>query len=58
MRLIARARRGDDGSGALAVEPMLIPRENQLAGVEDVFKDVYKRQRPAVQGGKSAGKCS
>ena len=40
VRLIAWARRGDDGSVALAVEPMLIPRENQLAGVEDVFNAI------------------
>lgn len=59
VRLIAWARRTPDGGAALAVEPMLVPRENQLAGVEDVFNAVL------VQGdmlgdvvfyGKGAGK--
>ncbi|MBD5102684.1 MAG: homoserine dehydrogenase [Subdoligranulum sp.] len=59
VRLIAWARRAGDGSVALAVEPMLVPHANQLAGVEDVFNAVL------VQGdmlgdvvfyGKGAGK--
>ncbi len=59
VRLIAWARRTPDGGAALAVEPMLVPRTNQLAGVEDVFNAVL------VQGdmlgdvvfyGKGAGK--
>ena len=59
VRLIARARRGDDGSVALAVEPMLIPRENQLAGVEDVFNAVLVKGDmlgDVVFYGKGAGK--
>ena len=58
VRLIAWARR-TEGGVALAVEPMLVPSQNQLAGVEDVFNAVL------VQGdmlgdvvfyGKGAGK--
>ena len=59
VRLIAWARRGDDGSVALAVEPMLIPRENQLAGVEDVFNAVLVKGDmlgDVVFYGKGAGK--
>ena len=60
VRLIALwARRGDDGSVALAVEPMLIPRENQLAGVEDVFNAVLVKGDmlgDVVFYGKGAGK--
>ena len=53
------AARTDDGSVALAVEPMLVPRENQLAGVEDVFNAVLVKGDmlgDVVFYGKGAGK--
>ncbi len=40
VHLIAWAKRWEDGSAALGVEPMLVPNQNQLAGVEDVFNAV------------------
>jgi len=59
VRLIAWARREENGAVALAVEPMLIPRGNQLAGVEDVFNAVLVRGDmlgDVVFYGKGAGK--
>jgi len=59
VKLIAWAKKAEDGPLAIGVEPMLVPRGNQLAGVEDVFNAV------AVEGdmlgevvfyGKGAGK--
>lgn len=43
IKLIAWARRGEDGKAAAGVEPMLVPRENQLAGVDDVFNAVLMK---------------
>ncbi|MFV0414647.1 MAG: homoserine dehydrogenase [Oscillospiraceae bacterium] len=40
VKLIAWAQKPEGGSLACAVEPMLVPRTNQLAGVEDVFNAV------------------
>lgn len=42
VKLIAWAKQTEDGP-ALAVEPMLVPRESQLAGVDDVFNAVMVR---------------
>lgn len=59
VRLIAWARREENGAVALAVEPMLIPRGNQLAGVEDVFNAVLVKGDmlgDVVFYGKGAGK--
>lgn len=42
MKLIAWARQTEAGP-AVGVEPMLVPLENQLAGVEDVFNGVLVR---------------
>lgn len=59
VRLIAWARRAGDGGVSLAVEPMLVPRTNQLAGVEDVFNAVLVRGDmlgDVVFYGKGAGK--
>ncbi len=40
IKLIAWMKRGDDGSVAAGVEPCLVPKSNQLAGVDDVFNAV------------------
>ena len=40
IKLIAWARRDEEGRVTAAVEPMLVPRSNQLAGVDDVFNAV------------------
>ena len=40
IKLIAWARRDEAGRVTAAVEPMLVPRQNQLAGVDDVFNAV------------------
>ena len=59
VRLIAWARREENGAVALAVEPMLIARGNQLAGVEDVFNAVLVKGDmlgDVVFYGKGAGK--
>ena len=40
IKLIAWMKRGGDGSVAAGVEPCLVPRSNQLAGVDDVFNAV------------------
>lgn len=40
VRLIAWAKCGECGAFACGVEPCLVPRTNQLAGVEDVFNAV------------------
>ena len=59
VRLIAWTRHGEDGTFAIGVEPMLVPRENQLAGVEDVFNAVLVKGDmlgDVVFYGKGAGK--
>ena len=40
IKLIAWMKRGEDGSVAAGVEPCLVPKANQLAGVDDVFNAV------------------
>ena len=40
IKLIAWMKRGEDGSVAAGVEPCLVPKVNQLAGVDDVFNAV------------------
>ena len=40
IKLIAWARRDETGRVTAAVEPMLVPRSNQLASVDDVFNAV------------------
>lgn len=40
IKLIAWARQDAEGHVTAAVEPMLVPRANQLAGVDDVFNAV------------------
>lgn len=40
VKLIAWAAKPEGGQLACAVEPMLVPKSNQLAGVEDVFNAV------------------
>ena len=37
IKLIAYAKKEDDGPLTVCVEPMMVSRKNQLAGVEDVF---------------------
>jgi homoserine dehydrogenase len=59
VKLIAWMKRGADGAVAAGVEPMLVPRENQLAGVDDVFNAVLVRGDmlgDVVFYGKGAGK--
>lgn len=59
VKLIAWMRREADGTVAAGVEPMLVPRENQLAGVDDVFNAVLVRGDmlgDVVFYGKGAGK--
>ena len=43
IKLIAWARRDEGGQVAAGVEPMLVPRQNQLAGVDDVFNAVLMK---------------
>lgn len=43
IKLIAWMKKGEDGSLCAGVEPMLVPKENQLAGVEDVYNAVLMR---------------
>lgn len=43
IKLIAWARRDEGGRVAAGVEPMLVPRQNQLAGVDDVFNAVLMK---------------
>ena len=43
IKLIAWARRDETGRVTAAVEPMLVPKSNQLAGVDDVFNAVLVR---------------
>ena len=40
IKLIARAKRDETGRVTAAVEPMLVPKSNQLASVDDVFNAV------------------
>lgn len=40
IKLIAWAQRTENGGFCAGVEPMMVPRENQLAGVNDVFNAV------------------
>ena len=40
IKLIAWAKRDDEGRVTAGVEPMLVPKSNQLAGVDDVFNAV------------------
>lgn len=59
IKLIAWMKRGEDGSIAAGVEPCLVPRSNQLAGVDDVFNAVMVRGDmlgDVVFYGKGAGK--
>ncbi len=59
IKLIAWMKRGDAGSVAAGVEPMLVPRGNQLAGVDDVFNAVLMQGDmlgDVVFYGKGAGK--
>ncbi len=43
IKLIAWMKKSEDGSLCAGVEPMLVPKENQLAGVEDVYNAVLMR---------------
>lgn len=43
IKLIAWAKHAEDGSMSAGVEPMLVPKDNQLAGVNDVFNAVMAR---------------
>ena len=59
IKLIAWMKRGDDGSVAAGVEPCLVPKSNQLAGVDDVFNAVLVKGDmlgDVVFYGKGAGK--
>ena len=59
VRLIAWTKRSDDGRVSIGVEPCLVPEENQLAGVEDVFNAVLVKGDmlgDVVFYGKGAGK--
>lgn len=59
VRLIAWTRKNSDGSVACGVEPMLVDKHNQLAGVEDVFNAVLVKGDmlgDVVFYGKGAGK--
>lgn len=59
VRLIAWASRSEDGRIACGVEPCMVPRQNQLAGVEDVFNAVLVKGDmlgDVVFYGKGAGK--
>ena len=59
IKLIAWMKRGGDGSVAAGVEPMLVPQDNQLAGVDDVYNAVLMKGDmlgDVVFYGKGAGK--
>ena len=59
IKLIAWMKRGGDGSVAAGVEPCLVPRSHQLAGVDDVFNAVLVKGDmlgDVVFYGKGAGK--
>ena len=59
IKLIAWMKRGSDGSVAAGVEPCLVPRSHQLAGVDDVFNAVLVKGDmlgDVVFYGKGAGK--
>ena len=59
IKLIAWMKRGKDGSVAAGVEPCLVPKANQLAGVDDVFNAVLVKGDmlgDVVFYGKGAGK--
>ena len=59
IKLIVWSRKNKDGSIAAAVEPMLVPFGNQLAGVDDVFNAVLVKGDmlgDVVFYGKGAGK--
>ena len=59
IKLIAWMKRGEDGSVAAGVEPCLVPKVNQLAGVDDVFNAVLVKGDmlgDVVFYGKGAGK--
>ena len=59
IKLIAWLKHGADGSIAAGVEPCLVPRKNQLAGVDDVFNAVMVKGDmlgDVVFYGKGAGK--
>lgn len=59
IKLIAWAKRGENGQVSAGVEPMLVPSENQLAGVDDVFNAVLMKGDmlgDVVFYGKGAGK--
>ncbi len=59
VKLIAWMRRTPQGGVAAGVEPMLVPKENQLAGVDDVFNAVLVKGDmlgDVVFYGKGAGK--
>jgi homoserine dehydrogenase len=59
IKLIAWMKRGDNGGLAAGVEPMLVPKDNQLAGVDDVFNAVLMQGDmlgDVVFYGKGAGK--
>ena len=59
IKLIAWMKRGDDGSVAAGVEPCLVPKSHQLAGVDDVFNAVLVKGDmlgDVVFYGKGAGK--
>ena len=43
IKLIAWAKRDETGRVTAAVEPMLVPKSNQLAGVDDVFNAVLAK---------------
>ncbi len=43
IKLIAWMKTAQDGTLCAGVEPMLVPKENQLAGVEDVYNAVLMR---------------
>ena len=59
IKLIAWMKRGEEGSVAAGVEPCLVPKANQLAGVDDVFNAVLVKGDmlgDVVFYGKGAGK--
>ena len=59
IKLIGRASLADDGRVTAAVSPMFIPRDSQLAGVDDVFNGILVRgdaTGDVVFYGKGAGK--
>lgn len=59
IKLIAWMKRGENGALAAGVEPCLVPKANQLAGVDDVFNAVMVKGDmlgDVVFYGKGAGK--